>query len=125
MERFLYISLGAIVGANARYLVGLWAAERLGAGFPYGTLLVNISGCFLIGVFYGLGESRITITPELRLFFAVGCLGAFTTFSSFGYESTTLLRSGALWLSLLNIVGNNLLGLLAVGAGLALARTLS
>lgn len=125
MDRFLYISVGAIIGANARYLVGLWAAERFGANFPYGTFLVNVSGCFLIGLFYGLGESRITITPELRLLFAVGFLGAFTTFSSFGFESIALLRSGALWFSAVNIVGSNLLGLLAVGAGLILARALA
>ena len=125
MDRFLYISVGAIIGANARYLVGLWAAERFGVNFPYGTFLVNVSGCFLIGLFYGLGESRITITPELRLLFAVGFLGAFTTFSSFGFESIALLRSGALWFTVLNIVGSNLLGLLAVGAGLVLARSLA
>jgi len=125
MERYLYISLGAIFGANARYLVGLWAANRLGADFPYGTLFVNVAGCFVIGFFFGLGETRITITPELRLFFAVGFLGAFTTFSTFGYESVSLARSGALWLSLLNIVGSNLLCLLAVAAGLLVARLLS
>lgn len=125
MDRFLYISVGAIIGANARYLVGLWAAERFGVNFPYGTFLVNVSGCFFIGLFYGLGESRITITPELRLLFAVGFLGAFTTFSSFGFESIALLRSGALWFTVLNIVGSNLLGLLAVGAGLVLARSLA
>lgn len=125
MERFFYISIGAVVGANARYLVGVWAAERLGANFPYGTFLVNIIGCFVIGLFFGLGETRITITPELRLLFAVGFLGAFTTFSSFGYESITLVRSGSLWFGMLNIVGTNVLGLLAVVGGLALARILS
>jgi fluoride exporter len=125
MVQLLYISIGAVLGANLRYLVGQWAAQQLGADFPYGTLLVNVAGCFILGLFYGLGESRITITPELRLFFAVGFLGAFTTFSTFGYETISLSRSGDLGLAALNFVGNNLLGLLAVVAGLALARSLS
>lgn len=123
--QFLYISIGAILGANLRYLVGLWAAQRLGAGFPFGTLLVNVIGCLIIGVFYGLGENRITITPELRFFFTIGFLGAFTTFSTFGYETTSLLRSGDLAMMLLYFLGNNLLGLLSVFVGLALARALS
>jgi CrcB protein len=125
MAHFLYISIGAIAGANLRYWVGLWAGERLGASFPYGTLGVNVAGCFLIGLFYGLGANRLDITPELRLLFAVGFLGSFTTFSSFGYESISLLRSGDLWLGLANIAGNNLLGLAAVIVGLALASFLS
>lgn len=125
MAQFLYISIGAIIGANARFLISQWAAERLGAGFPYGTFFVNVTGCFIIGLFYGLGENRITITPELRLLFAIGFLGGFTTFSTFGYESAALLRSGDLILALLNIVGSNLLGVLAVVVGLAVARLLS
>lgn len=123
--QFLYISAGAVIGANLRYLVGLWASGRWGVGFPYGTFIVNISGCFLIGLFFGLGATRINISPELRLFFAVGFLGAFTTFSSFGYESISLLRRGDLLLSLLNIFGSNLVGLLAVIVGLWLAEFLS
>ena len=122
---YVYISAGAIIGANLRYLVGLWASQRWGAGFPYGTLLVNVIGCLLIGLFYGLGATRLNITPELRLFFAVGFLGAFTTFSSFGYESISMLRSGDLLLGVLNIAANNLAGLLAVVIGLWLARLLS
>jgi len=125
MTQFLYISVGAILGANLRFLVGLWASQQMGVGFPFGTLLVNVTGCFLIGLFYGLGETRITITPELRLFVAIGFLGAFTTFSSFGNETVNLIRSGDLWLALLNVAGNNLLGLVAVVAGVALARMLA
>lgn len=119
---FLYISAGAIIGANLRYLVGLWASQLWGVGFPYGTLLVNVIGCLLIGLFYGLGVTRLNITPELRLFFVVGVLGAFTTFSSFGNESISLLRRGDLLLAALNIAANNLVGLLAVVVGLWLAR---
>lgn len=122
MQGTLLLSLGAILGANARFWVGVWAATWLGTGFPFGTFLVNVTGCFLIGLFNGLGETRLPVTPELRLFFAVGFLGAYTTFSSFGFESINLLRAGNLWLAALNIVGNMTLGLLAVVAGLYLAR---
>ena len=92
MQGTLLLSLGAILGANARFWVGVWAATWLGTGFPFGTFLVNVTGCFLIGLFNGLGETRLPLTPELRLFFAVGFLGAYTTFSSFGFESINLLR---------------------------------
>jgi CrcB protein len=125
MIPFLSISFGAILGANLRYAVGLWAAQRWGVAFPYGTLLVNTAGCLLIGLFFGLGATRIEISPTLRLFFAVGFLGSFTTFSSFSWESISLLRSGDLLLALTNILGSNVAGLLAVVAGLWLARLLS
>jgi CrcB protein len=122
MERFLYVSLGAIVGANSRYLVGLWAAERLGASFPYGTLIVNLTGCFLIGVFNGLGEMGLAISPNVRLLFTVGFLGAYTTFSSFGFESVNLLRVGDFLAASLNITINVVVGLAAVVLGLYVAR---
>lgn len=125
MTQFLFISAGALLGANLRFFVGVWASQQLGIGFPFGTLLVNVAGCFLVGLFYGLGETRITITPELRLFVAIGFLGAFTTFSAFGNETINLVRSGDLWLALLNVAGNNVLGLLAVGGGATLARLLA
>lgn len=125
MVRFFLISLGAMLGANARYWVGVWAGNRLGADFPYGTLLVNIIGCFLIGLFYGLGETRFTISGDLRLFFVVGFLGSYTTFSSFGYESVNLLLGGNLWLAGLNLLGTLVVGLTAVLVGLQIARWLS
>jgi CrcB protein len=125
MLPFLSISFGAILGANLRYVVGLWAAQRWGAAFPYGTLLVNSAGCLLIGLFFGLGAARLEISPALRLFFAVGFLGSFTTFSSFSWESVSLLRGGDLLLALTNILGTNVVGLVAVVAGLWLARLLS
>lgn len=122
MERFIYVSLGAIFGANSRYLVGLWAAERLGVSFPFGTMIVNITGCFLIGLFNGLSEAGLNIDPNLRLMFTVGFLGAFTTFSSFGFESISLLRLSSLTAAFLNIGVNVIVGLLAVVLGLYAAR---
>ncbi|HHY55591.1 MAG TPA: fluoride efflux transporter CrcB [Chloroflexi bacterium] len=122
MERFLYVSLGAIVGANARYLMGLWAAERFGVAFPYGTMIVNITGCFLIGVFNGLGEMGLAISPNVRLLFTVGFLGAYTTFSSFGFESVALMRVSGFLAASLNITINVVVGLAAVVLGLYAAR---
>jgi CrcB protein len=122
LNRFLLISIGAALGANARYLVGLWAGDRLGAVFPYGTLIVNVSGSFILGFFLTLATERLQISPEARLLFAVGFLGSYTTFSSFAVESINLGREGALWLSLVNIVGNNLIGLVCAVLGAYLAR---
>lgn len=124
MNRYLLIALGAAFGANARYMVGVWAGSRLGAGFPFGTLIVNISGSFVLGFLLTLGTGRLQLSPEMRLLLAVGFLGSFTTFSSYAVESTILWQTASIWRSLLNIVGNNLLGLLAVLLGAALARWL-
>ena len=122
MERIFFISLGAILGANARYLVSLWAVERLGATFPYGTVIVNISGCFLIGLLNGLVENGLVISPNVRLGLSVGFLGAYTTFSSFGLESINLLRNGSTGASLMNIALSLAGGLVAVVLGLYCAR---
>lgn len=122
MTRFLFIALGAALGANARYALGLWAASRFGAGFPYGTLIVNVSGSFLLGLVITLATERLTLSSESRLLLAVGFLGSYTTFSSYTVESLGLLRDGGLWPGLANIVGNNLAGLVCAGLGVYLAR---
>lgn len=122
MNRFLFIAIGAAVGANARYLVGLWAANRFNAAFPYGTLIVNITGSFILGFLITLTTERLTISPEARLLLAVGFLGSFTTFSSFTVESMALLRESGFWTGLLNILANNLIGLLFAAIGIYLAR---
>ncbi|MCI0398718.1 MAG: fluoride efflux transporter CrcB [Chloroflexi bacterium] len=122
MSRYLLITMGAALGANARYLVGIWAANRLGADFPYGTLIVNISGSFLLGFILTLASERLSISPETRLLLAVGFLGSYTTFSSYTVESLNLLRNGTLWSGLLNVFSNNLVGLASAFLGAYLAR---
>ena len=124
MTRYLLIAIGAALGANARYLVGVWAGGRLGAGFPYGTLLVNVGGSFVLGFLLTLGAGRVRLSPEARLLLAVGFLGSFTTFSSYAVESMNLWRDAGAWRGLLNVVANNLAGLLAAIFGAALARLL-
>jgi CrcB protein len=124
LNRYLLIAVGAALGANARYLVGVWAGSRLGADFPYGTFIVNIVGSFVLGFLLTLGTERLQLSPETRLLLAVGFLGSFTTFSSYAVESMNLWRDAGFWRVLVNIVGNNLVGLFAAVLGAALARWL-
>jgi CrcB protein len=120
--RYLVISLGGILGANARYLLGNWIAARYGTSFPYGTMVINVSGSFVIGFFLVLITERFVVHPNWRLFFAVGFLGAYTTFSTFSFESAALMQDGSWWLALTNMIGSVVLGLVAVLTGMALAR---
>ena len=124
MPTVLWIGLGGFLGANARYWLALWLAERWGAAFPYGTLLANGGGSFLIAFFLTLAGGRLPVSPETRLFMAIGFLGGFTTFSSFSYETFQLLLQGDGWLSLLNVASNLLFGLVGVWLGVFLARLL-
>jgi fluoride exporter len=124
MDKFLLISAGAILGANARYWLGDWAAQKWGAGFPIGTLLINLTGSLLLGFFMTLATERFLIDPRWRLFFAVGFLGAYTTFSTYTYESFNLLFNGQ-WVSgLLNLLGSTVIGVLAAGLGVYLGKSL-
>ena len=125
MNQYLIIALGAAVGANARYLVGVWAGNRFGASFPYGTLAVNVTGSLMLGFVLALASTRLDIPAPVRLFLAVGFLGSYTTFSSYTVESLNLLLAGSFWAGLINMVGNNLIGLVCALAGLYLARLLN
>jgi CrcB protein len=122
MRTFLVISLGAILGANCRYWVGGWAAQRLGATFPYGNLIINLSGSFILGFFITIVTDRFLVNPQWRLLVAIGFLGSYTTFSSYAYESISLILSGQLWSGMLNLFGSSFLGGLAVLLGIWLAR---
>ncbi|PWH15949.1 MAG: fluoride efflux transporter CrcB [Anaerolineae bacterium] len=124
MTKFLLISLGAILGANARYWLGGWAAEKFGAAFPYGTLIINLTGSFVLGVFITLITDRFLVDPNWRLLIAIGFLGSYTTFSTYTYESVNLLLSGQPWLGLFNLFGSSIFGALAAIAGILLARAL-
>jgi CrcB protein len=122
--RYLIVGLGGFLGANARYVLGGWIAERFGTSFPYGTLVINVTGSFLIGFFLALITDRFVVHPNWRLFFAIGFLGAYTTFSTFSFESIALFRDGSWLLGVANLAGSVLLGLIAVVTGAALARLL-
>ncbi len=122
MNRYLLIGIGAVLGANARYLVGVWAGNQFGAAYPYGTLLVNITGSFLLGFLVALSSTRLNVSPDVRLFLAVGFFGSYTTFSSYTVESILLFQNGAVWRGLINVFGNNLIGLVCALLGVSLAR---
>lgn len=124
MLDFLAISLGAIVGANARYWISRSALRWLGPAFPYGTLAINVLGSFILGFFMIWSTQRVMVDPRWRLLIAVGFCGGFTTFSSYAFESMALMEQGQWMLMTSNIVSNNLLCLAAVLAGMALARLL-
>lgn len=126
-ERFLKIltvAVGGAIGAVTRYLVSHWAAERFGAHFPYGTLIVNAAGCFFIGLFMTLTTERLIASPYWRLLVAVGFLGGLTTFSSFGYETLRLVKDANLLGAFQNIALNVILGLGATWLGIVAARTI-
>ena len=125
MTSFFWVGAGAILGANARYLIGLWAGGRFGIGFPYGTLLVNLTGSLILGFVVAMVSGRLNIPAEVRLFLSVGFLGSYTTFSSFSVESVLLLEGDSIWLGLFNILGNNLGGITCALLGVLLARAIA
>ena len=124
MNDFLVISAGAILGANARWILSRYAARILGPVFPYGTLFINVTGSFVVGFFMIWTTERILLDPRWRLLVVVGFCGAFTTFSSFAFETVAYFEQGQWQLMLVNFLSNNLLCLGAALAGIALARAL-
>jgi CrcB protein len=122
MAKWLIVGVGSFLGGIARYGLSGLVHRYTGPFFPYGTLAVNVVGCFFIGVVLHLVEDRSALGPDARLFVAVGLLGGFTTFSAFGYETVELLRSNELRLALLNVTANVVLGLLAVWLGRTVLR---
>jgi CrcB protein len=123
--RFLIVCGAGAVGCGARYLVSLWAAKRIGTGFPWGTLIVNLVGSFLIAFVLELSTRMASFSPNLRIALTTGFMGGLTTYSSFNYESTALLTGDHPLRGALNI-GVTLIGCLGFGLlGLLLARRIS
>lgn len=124
MKDFLTISVAAILGANLRYVLGRVAARELGPIFPFGTLIINVLGSFIVGLFVIWTTERVLVDPRWRLLVAVGFCGSFTTFSGYAFETISFFEQGQWGLMLANIIGNNLLCLAGALAGMALARAL-
>lgn len=120
----MIVAVGGGIGAAARYAIGGWIAERAGGAFPWHTLVVNVSGAFLIGLVMALSLDRALIGADWRLFLTTGILGGYTTFSTLSYETVALMQQGAWWAATGNMLGSAAAGVIAVVAGLALGRAL-
>lgn len=118
--KVLLVMVGGSLGAVSRYGVGLLTARLWGTGFPWGTLAVNLAGCFVIGLLFALADRSRLLTPDLRLLLITGYLGALTTFSSFSLETVNAGRAGLALQSLTNILINNVGGLTLTYLGLRL-----
>ena len=121
MGKYIVVALGGGIGSLARYLLGTAVMSRFGGRFPLGTLVINVTGSFAIGVLMTLLTERFQPHPYWRLILVIGFLGGYTTFSSFEYESLRAIREGGLTLGLLNMIGSVALGFAAVWAGAILA----
>ncbi|WP_457582946.1 fluoride efflux transporter CrcB [Ensifer canadensis] len=124
MSQLLLVGAGGAIGSMARYLVGIWTVQRWGPGFPWGTLLVNVTGSFLIGLLAELIMRKFGASTEMRLFLITGVLGGYTTFSAFSLDAIMLLERGDMALALGYIAASIVLSILAVFAGLALMRAM-
>ena len=115
--KLAWIAIGGALGSVARYLFSTAVLRATGTLFPIGTFAVNIVGCIVFGVIAGAAEQRVQLAPDLRLFLLVGVLGGFTTFSSYAFESFSLLRDGQFVAAAANIVGQVVAGLVGLWAG--------
>lgn len=124
LQKTFLVGIGGFAGANARYWLGMWVAQRFGAAFPWATFGINVSGSFLLGflIVFLMARAGTPQTENLRLLFAVGFLGAYTTFSTFEYETLALTQSGAIVRAFFNALGSLIAGFLAVYLGEAAAK---
>jgi fluoride exporter len=125
LQKYLMIALGGALGSIARYWVGSTIAGRMGIKFPYGTLIVNLTACLIIGFSLTYLGKRADINPAWRFLIPVGFIGAYSTFSTYEWETLSTLRSGAFFLAALYAIGSLILGLIAVWGGSWLAEALA
>lgn len=116
------VALGGAIGSVLRFFVGTWFLQRFGPGFPWGTLAVNVTGSFAIGIVLTLAQTRIGLSPAMRLFLATGILGGYTTFSAFAYETLLLARDANALQSVAYGVGSVAAGVAAGVLGIVLTR---
>ena len=125
MQKYLLIALGGALGSIARFWVGSTVANRMGTKFPYGTLIVNITACILIGFSLTYMTRRTEMNPAWRFLVPIGFVGAYSTFSTYEWETLSTLRSGAFLLAALYAIGSFILGLASVWCGAAIAEHIS
>jgi len=122
LDRYLVVLAGAGLGGVARYAAGTWIMQKYAGRFPLGTLVINVTGSFLIGLLMTMLTERLTPHPNWRLFLVVGVLGGYTTFSSFEYEMYQAMREGARWMALAYLMTSVGVGYVGVWCGALLAR---
>lgn len=122
ITRCLVVGAGGFLGAIARYAIGVWIETFWRRDFPLATFLVNVTGCFILGLFLTLATERMSITPLMRLLVATGFVGAYTTFSTFEYETQRLTTTGAFGWALVNVLTSVVAGYAAVQLGVLLGR---
>jgi fluoride exporter len=121
MRMLALIGFGSFIGGSFRYLIAQMVQSKFLSAFPFGTLTVNIIGCFAIGVIFGMSD-KMNLSPEWRLFLATGICGGFTTFSAFSLETMALLRNGQIFYGMIYVAASILIGLLAVYLGMTLLK---
>lgn len=124
MLKLLIIGAGGFVGAIARYSLGAWIGQKWGRSFPLGTFIVNVSGSFFIGLLMTLFTEKFIVNPQWRLLLIVGFLGAYTTFSTFEYETGGLIKDGEWLIALMNVVFSVVAGFVALKAGEVIAKAI-
>jgi CrcB protein len=124
MNNILIVGIGGFLGAVARYVIAIWIGQKWGRSFPMGTFVINVSGSFLIGLLMVLFTERYLVNPQWRLLLVVGFLGAYTTFSTFEYETGSLLKDGEWMMASLNVVGSVVAGFVALKIGEVIAKSL-
>lgn len=124
MQKTILIGVAGLVGTLCRYWLSGVVARQYGETFPWGTMVVNLVGCFLAGVVFNVAEERFLLSPTLRTMLLIGFLGGFTTFSSYGLQTFTLLRDGEFGLATLNVAASNGLGLLMVWTGYVVCKAI-
>jgi fluoride exporter len=122
--KYLVIGVGGFLGAIARFMLGSYIGSRFGLRFPYGTFVINMTGCFLIGLLVPL-LARTTASPYWRYFMPIGFIGAYTTFSTFEYETLRAVQDGQVITGLLNVTLSVVVGFIAVWLGAAIARVVA
>ncbi len=120
----IIIGIGGFIGSIARYGMAIWIGQRWGRSFPLGTFVINVSGSFVIGLLMTLFTERLLVNPQWRLLLVVGFLGAYTTFSTFEYETGTLVRDGEWLIAGINVVFSVVAGFIALKLGEVLARSM-